>query len=78
MKKFFAYAILAFIFCSIGFGGGYLIGVNSVLSQATNESAKLQGLSTAEYSSDAPAKACDVPKEKKSFSIEKIKAFFNL
>lgn len=37
MKKFFVYAILAFIFCSVGFGGGYLIGVNSVLSQATNE-----------------------------------------
>ncbi len=37
MKKIFGYAILGFIFCSVGFGGGYLIGVNSVPSQAIDE-----------------------------------------
>ncbi len=37
MKKFFTYTILGFILCSIGFGGGYLLGANSVPSQATNE-----------------------------------------
>ena len=33
-KKTFAYIILAIIFCSVGFGGGYLIGANSVPSKA--------------------------------------------
>ncbi len=35
-KKIFSYAILAIIFCSIGFGGGYLIGANSIPSEAEN------------------------------------------
>ena len=33
-KKTFSYVILAIIFSSIGFGGGYLIGSNSIPSDA--------------------------------------------
>ena len=36
-KKTFAYIILAVIFCSVGFGGGYLIGANTVPSKADEE-----------------------------------------
>ena len=36
-KKTFSYIILSIIFCSIGFGGGYLLGANSVPSQAQNK-----------------------------------------
>ena len=46
--------------------------------EATDEKARLQGIATAGYSSDAPAKSSDVPKARKSFSAEKLKAFFNL
>lgn len=45
---------------------------------ASDETAKLQGIATAEYSKLAPKKENDVPKAKKSFSIEKLKAIFNL
>ncbi len=37
-KKSFSYIILSIIFCSVGFGGGYLLGANSVPSQAENKS----------------------------------------
>ncbi len=36
-RKTFSYVILAFIFCLVGFGGGYLIGANSVPTKADNE-----------------------------------------
>lgn len=36
-RKSFSYAVLAIIFCSIGFGGGYFLGANSVPSQAENK-----------------------------------------
>ena len=36
-KKTFSYVILAFTFCLIGFGGGYLIGANSVPTRADDE-----------------------------------------
>lgn len=45
---------------------------------ASDEKAKLQGLSTAEYSTSAPVREENVPKAKKSFSAEKLKAIFNL
>ncbi len=37
-KRTFSYIILSVIFCSIGFGGGYLIGANSIPSEAENKS----------------------------------------
>lgn len=45
---------------------------------ASADEARLEGLSTAEYPSDAPAKTPNAPKAEKSFSIEKLKAIFNL
>ncbi len=36
-KKTFSYVILAFIFCLIGFGGGYLLGANSAPTKADDE-----------------------------------------
>ncbi len=45
---------------------------------ATDEKAKIQGITTAEYSSAKPVKSDDAPKAKKNFSIEKLKAIFNL
>ena len=39
-KKTFTYIILAVIFCFIGFGGGYLIGINSIPSHADEKITK--------------------------------------
>lgn len=36
-RKTFSYIILSIIFCSVGFGGGYLLGVNSVPSKAQDK-----------------------------------------
>lgn len=47
-------------------------------STPTDEDPKFQGMRTASFSKDAPAKDQDMPKAKGSFSIEKIKAIFNL
>lgn len=63
--------------CNVDLGEKYTV-CPLCSGAASDEKARLQGIATAGYSSDAPAKVCDVPKEKKSFSIEKIKAFFNL
>ena len=63
--------------CNVDLGEKYTV-CPLCSGAATNESAKIQGISTAEYSSDTPVKAYDVPKAEKSFSIKKIKAFFNL
>ena len=50
-KKTFSYVILAFIFCLIGFGGGYLIGVNSVPTKANDEFITINPPSLESYSS---------------------------
>ncbi len=50
-KKTFSYVILAFIFCLIGFGGGYLIGANSVPTKADDELATTNPPSLESYSS---------------------------
>ncbi|MBR3791629.1 MAG: BofC C-terminal domain-containing protein [Clostridia bacterium] len=50
-KKTFSYVILAFIFCLIGFGGGYLIGANSVPTKADDELAATNPPSLESYSS---------------------------
>lgn len=49
MKKIFSYVILGFIFCFVGFGGGYLIGSNSVPSQVINENAPTKTPSLESY-----------------------------
>lgn len=36
-RKTFSYVILALIFCLVGFGGGYLIGANSVPIKADDK-----------------------------------------
>lgn len=50
-KKTFSYVILAFIFCLIGFGGGYLIGANSVPTKADDEIVTTNPPSLQSYSS---------------------------
>lgn len=47
-------------------------------AEAVNEPAKLLGIEEAPYSKTAPVKEKDVPKAEKNFSLEKLKAFFNL
>ncbi|MBO5937417.1 MAG: hypothetical protein J6Q79_07405 [Clostridia bacterium] len=47
-------------------------------SAATDEPAKLQGIKEAPYSKTAPVKEENVPKAEKNFSLEKLKAYFNL
>ena len=49
MKKFFTYLTLGFIFCSVSFGGGYLLGMNSVPSQATDDNVSSQSPSLESY-----------------------------
>ncbi len=44
LKKTISYVILAVIFSSIGFGGGYLIGANSVPSNANDNPTPLPSL----------------------------------
>ena len=50
-KKTFSYVILAFIFCLIGFGGGYIIGANSVPTKADDQVATTLPPSLESYNS---------------------------
>ena len=49
MRNFFTYLVLGFIFCSVSFGGGYLLGMNSVPSEATDEKISTQTPSLESY-----------------------------
>ena len=49
MRKFFTYLVLGFIFCSVSFGGGYLLGINSVPSEATDDNISTQAPSLESY-----------------------------
>ncbi len=49
MRKFFTYLVLGFIFCSVSFGGGYLLGMYSVPSQATDNNISTQTPSLESY-----------------------------
>lgn len=63
--------------CNVDLGENYKI-CPLCGSDAADEKARLQGIATAEYSSAKPVKLEDAPKAKKSFSMEKLKAIFNL
>ncbi len=47
-------------------------------SKASEEEAKLTGIKVAPYSKAEPVKETGVPKAAKKFSLEKLKAIFNL
>ncbi len=46
--------------------------------EAVNEEARLGGIKAAPYSKSEPVRETDIPKAKKNFSFEKLKAVFNL
>lgn len=46
--------------------------------KVADEEPKLEGIKVAPYSVSAPTKEVGIPKAKKNFSLEKLKAIFNL
>lgn len=46
--------------------------------KAANDEPRLSGIKVAPYSDSVPTKESGVPKAKKNFSTEKLKAIFNL
>ena len=67
-KRIFTYIILAAIFCFIGFGGGYLIGINSIPSHADENITKKPTPSLESYN---PEPFSEDTSEESSDNVEK-------